>query len=532
MQHRSSHPLRFLLIIFFISIFTTGCGRRADSDIAADINRVLKEAGENRGEIEKVLDRYTEPGDSLKLEAARYLVANMAGHSYVTYYLHDSSKVEVTFDVLDYPDYNTLLAGFEKLENERGTLDFDRLEIFEDMENIEAELLIGHIEAAFDVWRGKPWARWLSFENFCEYVLPYRGSNEPLEAWRETFRERYAYIDTLMADSTDPIEAVRLINEDIRSWFKFDPRYYYHPTDQGLAEMFENKMGRCEDMTNLTIYALRANGIAVTSDYTPYWADAGNNHAWNAIVTPDGRALPFMGAEADPGQYNLANKIAKAYRKTFAQQPDNLIFQERKQEEVPPWLAGKSYLDVTADYTHVADINVTLDKDVPDSVDIAYVCVFNSGEWKAIDWARLETHEGKTVAHFKNIGTNVMYLPALYLNKEIVPYASPFVLYGQDSHCRFKADTSRTISLQLTSTRKIKKDSSSDTSGKTHLKSREEYELFYWDDDWRSLGKAVASDKPLTYDNIPAAGLYWLTTPSTEDDDRIFTTEYAQPVWW
>ena len=83
-------------------------------------------------------------------------------------------------------------------------------------------------------------------------------------------------------------------------------------------------------MTNLTIYAMRANGLAVTSDYTPYWANSGNNHAWNAIVTPGGEVIPFMGAESNPGKYHLANKVAKVYRKTFGKQKANLAFQQRK----------------------------------------------------------------------------------------------------------------------------------------------------------------------------------------------------------
>jgi len=144
-----------------------------------------------------------------------------------------------------------------------------------------------------------------------------------------------------MADPSDPIEAAVLINDDIKSWFKFDPRFYYHPTDQGLSEMLENGMGRCEDMTNITIYAMRANALGITSDYTPYWANSGNNHAWNAIVAPDGKVTPFMGAESNPGKYRLANKMAKTYRKTFSKQKNNLVFQKKKQEKVPGWLAGK-----------------------------------------------------------------------------------------------------------------------------------------------------------------------------------------------
>ena len=188
---------------------------------------------------------------------------------------------------------------------------------------ITAEFLIAQIDYAFKAWREKPWAQNMSWEDFRDYVLPYRGSNEPLESWRQAFWDKYAGLESRMTDPTDPVEAARLINEDIKSWFGFDPRYYYHPTDQGLEEMLESHLGRCEDMTNVTIYAMRANGIGVTSDYTPYWANCGNNHAWNAIVTGDGRVIPFMGAEANPGEYQLANMAAKVYRKTFAAQRQN-----------------------------------------------------------------------------------------------------------------------------------------------------------------------------------------------------------------
>ncbi|MBN1213260.1 MAG: transglutaminase domain-containing protein [candidate division Zixibacteria bacterium] len=528
MPHRFSLPSKCLPIIIIVGVMFTGCGRRDDSDISADIKLALKEAGDNRGEIERVLDYFAEFGDTLKLKAARYLVANMEGHSYVTYYLHDTLDDEISFDVLEFPDYDALLVGFENLENEHGPLDFDRLEIHEDLENVEADFLVGNIEVAFDVWRGKPWARQLSFENFCKYVLPYRGSNEPLEPWRETFRERYAHIDTLMVDTTDPIEAARLINEDIRSWFKFDPRYYYHPTDQGLTEMLENKMGRCEDMTNLTIYAMRANGLAVTSDYTPHWANSGNNHAWNAILTSKGEVIPFMGAESNPGDYHLVNKLAKVYRKMFGKQKRNLIFQKRKQEEVPGWLAGRSYLDVTADYVPVSEVTQVFDKKIPDSVDIAYLCVFNSGEWKAVHWGRIKNNR----AVFSDMGRDIAYLPALYFNEEMVPYGDAFVLTEDGQITKYRADSSEKYTLELVSTTRRKQEISTDGVKKAFFTKDKEYELFYWTDGWQSLGKTTAGEGPLIFGEAPKGGLYWLVEDNSDKEERIFTYEDGRQVWW
>ena len=493
-----------------------------------DVISVLEDADDHRAELETVLSHYATDDDSLKLQAAFYLVANMEGHSYVTYSLRDTADAEISFNVLDYPDYATLKAALDTMEVERGELDFERNEIVYDLDTIAADFLINQIDFAFRAWREKPWAKRLSFEDFCRYVLPYRGSNEPLEPFRVMFREKYEDIEARMSDPADPIEAATLINDDIKSWFSFDPRYYCHPSDQGLSEMLKNRMGRCEDMTNLTIYAMRANGLAVTSDYTPHWANAGNNHAWNAIVTPGGEVIPFMGAESNPGKYRLANKMAKVYRKMFGKQAGNLIFQEKKQEKTPGWLSGKSYMDVTADYVDVCDVTVVFEREIPDSVDIAYLCVFNSGEWRAIHWGRI--NNGGAV--FVDMGKDIAYLPALYINKEILPFGAPFILHPDGSIRELKSQDGETMSASLVSTTRRKQAASTDGIDRTFLTPGQEYELFYWSDGWQSLGKSVAGDEALVFENLPAGCLYWLVADSSDHEERIFTIENGEQVWW
>ncbi|MBU0984012.1 MAG: transglutaminase-like domain-containing protein, partial [candidate division Zixibacteria bacterium] len=416
--------LRKCMGMLLLVAVLAGCG----AQYPADVSQVLVEAGQNRAELEKVLNRFSESGDSLKLKAAYYLIGNMSGHCYATYRLADTAGQEIPFNVLDFATFDDLTKGFDSLERVHGTLEFEKGERVNDIEVITADFLVGQIDCAFRAWREKPWAQKYSFDDFCSYILPYRGSNEPLEDWRTPLWDKYAYVPGQMRDSTDPLEAVGIINTDVRSWFTFDSRFYYHPTDQGLSEMQSGGLGRCEDMTNASIYCMRANGLPITSDYTPYWADCGNNHAWNAVVTPDGKAIPFMGAEADPGNYGLFHKAAKIYRKMFGKSPGNLAFQTHKQDSVPRWLAGKSYRDVTAEYFDVCDVTVRLDRAVPDSVDIAYLCVFNTGEWKPIHWGRID-HDSVT---FTDMGPDIVYLPALYLNEEVVPWGVPFILGETD----------------------------------------------------------------------------------------------------
>ncbi len=476
--------------------------------------------------LNQVLNHYSEADDSLKRKAATFLFENMEGHSYMTFDLADTAGTVVAFDVLDYATFADLESSFKTLENTRGTLDFQKRAVTMDDSVITAEFVIDHVDRAMAAWRSRPWARDFSFAEFCEYILPYRGSNEPLELWREFFASRYDSAFNLMADPADPIEAASLINRDLMSWFHFDPRFYYHPTDQGLADMRSTTLGRCEDMTNLTIYAMRANGLAVTSDYTPYWANSGNNHAWNAIVTADGKVIPFMGAEANPGSYQLANKLAKVYRKTYSVQRDNLAFQVAIPEDLPKYLSSKSYTDVTRDYTTVRD--VTLDFAAPDSITIGYLCVFNSGEWKAIHWSRLQNG----AAVFSDMGVGIAYLPACFSDGKIVPVGAPFILAEDGSVHPTIADTTNLIRMELTSTTKTTLEMSTDGIRKTNFLPDVVYELKFWRDGWQTLGTVAAGDKPIVFDNVPSAAIYWLTSADSDREERIFTYENNQQVWW
>ncbi len=518
--------LKSCIAITTLSIMMLGCGV-AQSDLDP-VATVLAEAGDNRDELQQVLDHYAAEGDSLKLDAARFLIGNMQGHSYVTYYLHDTTDNKIPFKVTDYEDFDALLSAADALEDRHGSLDFSRHDPEYDINTITAEFLITNIDYAFRAWRERSWAHGLSYENFRDYVLPYRGSNEPLESWRPAMFDKYADIGAQLEDSTDPLLATVVINRDIMSWFGFDPRYYYHPTDQSLSEMQASGLGRCEDMTNITIYAMRANGIGVTSDYTPHWANTGNNHAWNAILTPDGDVLPFMGAEANPGEYRLANKLAKAYRKNFAEQPENLVFQDRKQEKVPRWLGGKTYTDVTVDYVGVCQVDISFEQTVPDSVDIAYLCVFNSGEWKAIHWGRVIDNR----ALFTDMGKEIAYLPALYLNEEIVPFGSPFILHDDCTQEMLVASDDATESIRIGSTTRRRQAASTDGIAQSFLNSGQEYELSYWQDGWQSHGKAVANESPMDFEAVPADALYWLVGTDSDHEERIFTIEDRVQVWW
>lgn len=59
------------------------------------------------------------------------------------------------------------------------------------------------------------------------------------------------------------------------------------------------------------------------------------------------------------------------------------------------------------------------------------------------------------------------------------------------------------------------------------------YELYIWDNGrWKCIGNQVAKDIALTFDNIPAGGLYLLDDITKGQEKRIFTWENGKQVWW
>jgi hypothetical protein len=57
------------------------------------------------------------------------------------------------------------------------------------------------------------------------------------------------------------------------------------------------------------------------------------------------------------------------------------------------------------------------------------------------------------------------------------------------------------------------------------------YELFYWKDSWKSLGKKTADTSMLTYDSVPTKSLLLLKNLTGGMEERIFQYENKKQVW-
>ncbi|WP_414617780.1 transglutaminase-like domain-containing protein [Dyadobacter sp. 32] len=417
------------LCLVLISIIFGACQSYPDN-----IELALEHAGENRNELIKALEHYSADGqDSLKRRAMFFLVANMPGHSsydgdvldkydQIFSIIADFEKVKPLVGSIHYP---VVYASWDSLSNLYGPLKTENLNVVDDSRKISSELLVENVEYAFKAWK-MPWAVHLTFDEFSEYVLPYRFQNEKIESWRPIFWQRFAWLKDSMQNSTDPVRACELINNDIKSWFRFNEVFNRYPRAISPMDMLKCKMGKCLDQAAVATYAMRAMGIPVAHEFVPQWADRSMGHDFSSVLNKDRRFVDFLGGELPPGKNEIRNVAPKIYRSMFAWQRGEVLDADELR------LAGLTspfIKDVTSNYVPVSKITLTVN-----SLDLGkdrriFLCVFNNRVWVPVSFVKAVGNK----AIFENLGRGVIYLPIVFKNGVGKPADSPFILH-KDGH--------------------------------------------------------------------------------------------------
>ena len=509
--------------------FADEARKKGDETVSQQwVEEALQAAGENRSTLEGVLSHFRDKGDPRMLVAARFLIANMPGHGHIVTTLRDKDKNEIAFDPLAYTDFKAARHALEVLEKRHGELEFDRAKKVLDVEIIKADYLIAHIEAAFRAWRGSAESRRVDFETFCNFVLPYRGSQEPLNAWLQPLMMRYAALEDEVK-KTPPSEKQngrsfkyrmwKRIGRDVHQRVRFNERYYLHPTDQGFDEMESSGQGRCEDITNMTTFAARAVALATAADYTPAWGHRDNNHAWNVLLDRRGRGSSKGNAHA-----------AKVYRKTFAVQRDNLIFQLSDKSLAPSrFMASPTYVDVTDQYAPTTDVTLPVEDAEHVARRFAFLCVFNGGDWTPIHWGEIK--DGSVT--FDKMGRNICYLPATYDGETLLPISAPFTIHRNGTVAtRGASGSTGSVFLQGTHPKFVSPDTH-EVTPKSTLKKGTTYTLHVWrNHKWQDVRTFVAGDGVVHERDVAIDGLYWLVAKGSRRLERIFTMHEGTQRWW
>ncbi len=427
------------------------------------LDYALISAGKNKSELEKVLAHYDSPKDSLKRKAAVFLIENLPGkNSYVNNLLKEKP---VFFKSVKRIWKDPMLSKKGKGEMfdsifKESQMEYaiSNLKVKQNIQNIKSDYIIENIELSFEAWENFPWSKNVSFNDFCNYVIPYRVFEEPVGDWRRTLMERYAWVLDSIKNPTSIREATILINKS----FNKDMEYYSDlrpiPNALGFKELDSLKIGKCDHLVMMNIYALRAMGIPASAE-SAIWANHRAGHTWCAVQ--EGDNIPFVFDPLYPHNVSdsayLKNrfnyipenditkmKAAKIHRNTYRNYVENIPCSlNRANVTSISSTIGINLLDVTSEYDiPLANLKLKLGPNPKD--DILFLYVFNKDRWKKLVWAEADSNNTYS---FKNLGTGIVYLPR-FLNDTIpIP---PFIFNknGEVHYLRPNLGNRQTIRLR------------------------------------------------------------------------------------
>lgn len=445
--------MKKLLSLVLIILLFAGC-----SDENRLLRDALKAAGENRLELETVLNHYkTIDNDPQKLAAAKYLISNMPAH----YSYRDTAAINSYYrkalDILgkgETPDWeqDTICKISER---EFWWLTQD---VVSDVKIIKADYLIHSIDHAFNQWRTKPWVCHFSYEEFRDWLLPYKVVDcQSLDNWREILSAYYSdSLNTIPSTDVDRntiYGAIEIVRNEIHT----------KQSDIGLRVIWEKPSGiplksaetwvrmtygNCMDYVTMGTAVFRSLGLPAAVDYAPLWGRNSDGHSWYVFPSDRGRIETTINALIMPAgqQFYAYERIPKVFRKSYSINK-RIYDYSRKAQYVYPF--DLCIQDVTDQYNLTSDIDVDVFKRVKLVDKYVYIAMFSAVEenqWAILDFG--EFKGGK--AHFHNMGRNMMYIALGYNGTALVPISSPFILEdnGDIRYIRFDDSTFKSVRLK------------------------------------------------------------------------------------
>lgn len=406
-----------------------------------NVHSALKEAGNNRAELEKVIEHYKTTGEKQKLEATYFLIANMPG-KYAEYYNYNEQAFKLFIKGKDankdnriaYEDY--LAEQIEMLKDLAGHKPL----IVQDIEVISANYLIENIDLAFKIWQ-EPWATHFSFNEFCEHILPYRIHHEPLSNWRKYLYDKYYWVKDSIKNTSDPVELTLYLNDLVAKDFwtldELDIPYVAVP----LLE--QAKGGGCDQRYVLMVSILRAMGIPAMIDYAPQHNNTFKSHSWVVYLDSLHRYRPCDGGrirgkifKKDNLQSAFPTDVvipladgfgSNVFRYTYAINKNSLAAQTSDKQTIPLFFRNSCIKNVSSQYIfdkHPIIYEASLDARVKENT-IAYLSVFGYGsDVREADYSIIQNNK----IRFDHIGSGIVYLISTFKNGKLTPFSQPILL--------------------------------------------------------------------------------------------------------
>ena len=422
------------LIVLFVA-----CSR-----YPADVERALKLAGDNRVELEKVLEHYSQrPEDNLKLRSAYFLIANMPYH----FAVHDARLESFKTYLRQREPQAGMSADYEKTFGPvRGTV-----EIKPDLYYITSEFLIRNIDFSFQVWQETPWGKYISFDDFCEDILPYRLSREPLEYWKEEYYATFRpIIDTMPHNHLPEEVGMQLLQHINDQGWTFENNW--QTQGFGASILLQKRFGNCKEQAEFVAYTLRSVGIPSGIDiYIQSPIHIHPSHFWNYTRNIEGKHVFFDYHDTyqlanDKVKRRTARKFGKIYRQSYALQKESLPVKYKNKYLPPGGLKNVLLHDVSFAYFPETHISIRLEpRGLFSRKALVYLCVFNDIEWIPIAGRIPENN----IAEFLHVEPDILYQLRFIEESKNTAASKPFIFRENGSAQFIDADTTALQTMTL-----------------------------------------------------------------------------------
>jgi len=444
----------FRYTIIFIFLVSSACNPYKNK-----VNEILENAGSNRVELEKVINHYKTTGEKEKLKAAYFLIGNME-HKYgrygdfPKYYFPVFKSLHILYDnKTDQDTINKIIKHqWDSIEKVVGPITYENYKPYRDFNVITANYLFENIEFAFKAWKEKPWAKHLSFNQFCEFILPYRVYDEPLQLYRKYFYNSFNWLENSLKNKSDPIEACLVLNKYLAKRFVFCSKLDRCPMP-GVNDMYDLNGGICEHRYYLLATIMRSVGIPVGIENTPQRNDEAGGHSWMVLIDSKGTSRFFNGGEPDvtfpDTLYDPIGKgyTTKVYRSTYSEQR-NLLPYKIPPIDIPDYFKNSNIKDVTSEYQFTqTTVKFDLTIKPTDEIKYAFLCCFGYS-YQIIPVAYTKPFWNS--AKFKHAGTNCAYFPAYYSDNSYIIAGNPVYISKKGKPEPLTPKTSKLETVKLT----------------------------------------------------------------------------------
>ena len=396
--------------------------------ITVSIVTLSKAQQSYRDRYADVLARYAaHDEDSLKYKAALYLIDNMDGHvspegAAMDDYIHRINTMKKS-------------TGIRQLQSEWNKASKAGAIVYTpDSAIISNPYLVNNIESAFEAWKEAAWKDEIAFDQFCEYILPYRINDEHIGSeWRKLLKQKY---QPLIEGVTDIKQAFAIVKDSVFKAVVLSNNYCPYTLDPLTCHV--TGRAECSQRCILLTAVLRSLGIPAAIDCTPMWADYSNKgHAWVAMIASNGDTYTVYEQDKEAKQFNPVDasqflpryKIktedncpytvktdktpVKIYRISFSHY-------NKSEDSISGQLASPFIMDVSDKYGLTTDVRLDIG-----NAEVVYLYSYLSGaDWMPV--AKEKSKDGEVVFH--HVGKGAVCVAATIRNGKREFLSCPFLV--------------------------------------------------------------------------------------------------------